>query len=255
MERLPGRCHPRAGPGVILSGRRVVLWRHGRTAWNAARRFQGHSDIALDEVGLRQARSAAPLLATLGPSKIVSSDLGRARQTAEALADLTGLEVQIDPDLRETFAGGWEGLGREELQARFGDELAAWAAGSDLAPGGGERRSEVAARMDAAIDRAFADVPPGGVLVVVTHGGSARAAIGSMLGLPSDHWGIFGVLSNCAWCVLGETQTVATSSTVSLADVVTGPSEQFPDVPTPPKWRLVEYNAQTLPEEPLSDDR
>lgn len=233
----------------------MVLWRHGRTAWNAARRFQGHSDIPLDDVGQAQAKLAAPMLASLNPSKIVSSDLQRARDTAQALADHTGLPVHVDAELRETFAGGWEGLGREELQQRFGDELAAWAAGSNLAPGGGERRSEVAERMTGAIDAALADVPSGGVLVVVTHGGSARAAIGSMLGLPADHWGILGVLSNCAWCVLGETQTEAVSVTASLADVLTGPSEQFPDVPTPPAWRLVEYNAQTLPEEALSDDR
>jgi len=195
------------------------------------------------------------MLAGLRPFKIVSSDLQRARYTAQALADLTDLNVEVDPQFRETFAGEWEGLGREELQARFGDELAAWAAGSDLAPGGGERRSEVAARMTEAVDRALADVPDDGTLVVVTHGGSARAAIGSMLGLPTNHWGILGVLSNCAWCVLGETQLVATSSTTSLADVVTGPTEKFPDVPNPPSWRLVEYNAQTLPQEPLSDDR
>lgn len=195
------------------------------------------------------------MLASLRPSKIVSSDLQRARVTAGALADLTDLDVEIDPQLRETFAGEWEGLGREELQERFGDELAAWAAGSDLAPGGGERRSEVAVRMTAAVNRALTDVPDDGTLVVVTHGGSARAAIGAMLGLPTNHWGILGVLSNCAWCVLGETQLVATSSTASLADVVAGPSERFPDVPTPPNWRLVEYNAQTLPQEPLSDDR
>lgn len=194
-------------------------------------------------------------MAPLNPSKIVSSDLQRAQRTAAALSDKTGLTVHTDQELRETFAGSWEGLGREELQARFGDELAAWAAGSDLAPGGGERRSEVATRMTAAIGRALVDVPPDGLLVVVTHGGSARAAIGAMLGLPPEHWGILGVLTNCAWCMLGETQLVATSSTASLADVVTGPSEKFPDVPTPPKWRLVEYNAQTLPEEALSDDR
>lgn len=232
-----------------------MLWRHGRTQWNAQRRFQGHSDIPLDDVGQAQAALAAPMLASLKPSKIVSSDLQRARYTAQALADLTELDVGIDPQLRETFAGEWEGLGREELQERFGDELAAWAAGSDLAPGGGERRSEVAFRMVEAIDRALVDVPDDGTLVVVTHGGSARAAIGSMLGLPTNHWGILGVLSNCAWCVLGETQLVAASSTASLADVVIGPTERFPDVPTPPSWRLVEYNAQTLPQEPLSDDR
>ena len=60
------------------------------------------------------------MLATLKPSKIVSSDLQRARQTAQALADQTGLPVHIDSELRETFAGQWEGLGREELQAEFG---------------------------------------------------------------------------------------------------------------------------------------
>ena len=255
MERLPVHRNPGARWESVLSGRKVVLWRHGRTQWNAQRRFQGHSDIPLDEVGQAQAALAAPMLASLNPSKIVSSDLQRARNTAQALADVTNLEVGIDPELRETFAGQWEGLGREELQAKFGDELAAWAAGSDLAPGGGERRSDVATRMTAAVERALVDVPAGGTLVVVTHGGSARAAIGSMLGLPANHWGILGVLSNCAWCVLGETQLVANSATASLADVLTGPSERFPDVPTPPKWRLVEYNAQTLPEEALSDDR
>ncbi len=232
-----------------------MLWRHGRTQWNAQRRFQGHSDIPLDDVGYAQAELAAAMLVSLKPSKIVSSDLQRARFTAASLAERTGLEVHIDPELRETFAGQWEGLDRKQLQAQFGDELAAWAAGSDLAPGGGERRSEVATRMTDAVSRALEGVPDGGLLVVVTHGGSARAAIGAMLGLPTKHWGILGVLSNCAWCVLGETQLVATSSTASLADVVAGPSDRFPDVPTPPKWRLVEYNAKTLPEEALSDDR
>lgn len=209
----------------------------------------------MDEVGVLQAAQAAESLATLGPSKIVSSDLQRARHTAQALAERTGLDIHVNSELRETYAGQWEGLGRAELTDRFGDELAAWAAGSDLRPGGGERRSEVALRMTTAIDEALADVPDGGVLVVVTHGGSARAAIGSMLGLPTDHWGILGVLTNCAWCVLGETRLEPNSASASLADVLTGPTEKFPDVPTPPKWRLVEYNARTLPDEPLSDDR
>jgi len=233
-----------------------VLWRHGRTAWNAQRRFQGHSDIPLDDIGRAQALSAAGMLAELKPSKIVSSDLVRARVTAQSLAEATGLGVTVDSELRETFAGQWEGLGRSELETRFGAELAAWAAGSDLAPGGGERRSQVAARMTGAIDRALADVPDHGVLVVVTHGGSARAAIGSMLGLPTDHWGILGVLTNCAWCVLGEAQVRGVGpQSGSLTDIVAEPSREYPDVPPAPKWRLVEYNARTLPDEPTSDDR
>ncbi|MGV1036115.1 MAG: histidine phosphatase family protein [Candidatus Nanopelagicales bacterium] len=227
------------------------MWRHGRTAWNAARRFQGHSNVPLDEVGRAQAAAAAPTLASMGPSMIISSDLERARHTADSLGHLVDLPVRVDPRLRETHAGAWEGLDRAALERDFGEELAAWAAGSDLAPGGGERRSEVAARMLTAIDEALADVPAGGALVVATHGGSARAAIGSMLGLPTDHWGILGVLTNCAWCVLAETK----GSANSLADLRTGPTERFPDVPPTPQWRLVEYNARTLPEEAVGDDR
>jgi broad specificity phosphatase PhoE len=256
LERLPTDRIAGPGRGAILTARKVVLWRHGRTAWNAQRRFQGHSDIPLDEVGHAQASLAAAMLAQLNPSKIVSSDLIRAQVTAQSLADATGLGVTVDPELRETFAGEWEGLGRSELEENFGVQLAAWAAGSDLSPGGGERRSQVASRMTAAIERALVEVPDHGVLVVVTHGGSARAAIGAMLGLPTDHWGILGVLTNCAWCVLGEAQLPgAVPQSGSLADVVVVPSPQFPDVPTPPKWRLVEYNARTLPDEVTADDR
>ena len=228
-----------------------MLWRHGRTAWNAERRFQGHSDIPLDDSGRAQANAAASELALLNPSKIISSDLTRARDTAGTLADRVGLSVVVDPDLRETNGGAWEGLSRPELAAQFGPQLAAWAAGSDLRPGGGERRSEVAARMTTAIARALTDVPAEGVLVVATHGGAARAAIGEMLGLPAPHWGILGVLSNCAWCVLTETGGPA----MSLMDVSAEASEQYPDIPPRPLWRLVEYNARTLPEDAAADDR
>ena len=228
-----------------------MLWRHGRTSWNAQRRFQGHSDVELDEVGLAQAQATASQLALLKPDKIVSSDLLRANVTANALATLVDLPVTTDVDLRETRAGRWEGLTRPELERKYGDELAAWAAGSNLAPGGGERRSEVATRMMRAINRALDDVPAQGCLVIVTHGGSARAAIGSMLSLPVAHWGIFGVLTNCAWCVLTE----ANGRTDSLVDISSGPTATFPDVPPTPPWRLVEYNASSLPTEGLADDR
>ncbi|MGB3014153.1 MAG: histidine phosphatase family protein, partial [Candidatus Nanopelagicales bacterium] len=92
--------------------RRLVLWRHGRTAWNLEHRFQGQTDVALDEVGVRQARAAAGLLMALRPQLIVSSDLSRARDTAQALADRTSLTVQTDPRLRETNGGRWEGRRR-----------------------------------------------------------------------------------------------------------------------------------------------
>ena len=215
-----------------MTERHIVLWRHGRTAWNAERRFQGQTDVALDDVGLAQAERAAKALARMAPSRIVSSDLSRARMTADALSAVTGIPVVLDEGLRETFAGEWEGLTRDELEERYGDELAQWSAGSGIRPGGGETRIEVADRMVAAIDRALGDLAPGGTLVVATHGGAARAAIGALLGLPPEHWAALGVLTNCAWSVLQEN--------------VSGHG---------PAWRLQEYNAGSLPVTALADDR
>ena len=212
--------------------RRIVLWRHGRTEWNALRKFQGQQDIPLDDVGQQQARDAAAKLALLSPSRIISSDLQRAFVTAQALAEKTGVEVVQDPNLRETFAGDWEGRTREYLVENHGDALAKWAAGSDLRPGGGETRTEVAARMMVAIERELAHVGQGQTLVVVTHGGSARAVIAQLLGLPPQHWAALGVLTNCAWSVLTEK-----------------------DTDYGPPWRLQEYNAGSLPVPALSDDR
>lgn len=211
-----------------MTGRRVVLWRHGRTTWNAESRFQGTTDVALDEVGVAQAERAARDLATLAPDRIVASDLERARVTAEALAVLVGLPVETDPDLRETYAGTWQGLVRDEIVAADGDTLARWLAGEDVRPGGGESRTEVAARVSAAVLRHAAALPAGGTLVVASHGGAVRAAIGTMLGLPLEHWTALGGLVNCAWSVL----------------------EEQPGG----RWRLLEHNARSLPEEVVGDE-
>ena len=213
--------------------RKIVFWRHGRTPWNAEQRFQGQTDIDLDDVGTGRALRAAGMLATLEPSMIIASDLLRASATAQPLARILGLEVHLDAGLRETFAGEWEGLRRPELESGYGDLLASWSSGADIRPGiTGETRREVAARMAAAVERALVEVSPGQVLVVVTHGGAARAGIGQMLDLPPEHWAVLGVLTNCSWSVLVENLSVY------------GPS-----------WRLQEYNAGTLPETALADDR
>ncbi len=68
-----------------MAANRVVLWRHGQTDWNVVNRFQGHSDIPLNEVGEFQAKHAAQILAGMNPTAIISSDLGRARNTAKLL--------------------------------------------------------------------------------------------------------------------------------------------------------------------------
>ena len=209
-------------------GQRVVVWRHGRTEWNLAGRFQGQSDVELDEVGVEQARTAARILTGLKPAAIVSSDLKRASATAAELGALTGLPVLATPGLRETYLGTWQGLTRDEVAARFPGEEEAWLRGDLERRGGGEtcRRSPIA--RVAAAQAALADIGPDDTLVAVTHGGSGRVLIGSMCGLPPEHWSALGVLSNCSWSLLAQRSH---------------------------RWAIAEHNAGTLPEPVLADDR
>ena len=135
----------------------IILWRHGQTDWNVANRFQGHTDIPLNDVGIFQAQHAAPLLAAMNPTMILSSDLSRAKDTAHELVKLTGLDITIDARLRETNCGAWEGLTGEEIRATDFENLKEWSLGGDNPAGGtGDRRSEVGARAYAAISEALA---------------------------------------------------------------------------------------------------
>ena len=181
---------------------RVVLWRHGQTGHNAANRFQGQLDVALDDVGRAQAARAAGMLVRLGPTRIVSSDLSRAAETAAALSQLTGLEVETDPELRELHAGAWQGLLQEEIEDRWPAEFAAWRRGDDVPIGGGERRSDLAVRVSAAVERHTEQTEDGGVLVVTAHGGALRAGMLRLLGLPIETWGRFVGLANTHWALL-----------------------------------------------------
>jgi probable phosphoglycerate mutase len=206
-----------------MSSRRVVLWRHGQTAWNVERRFQGKTDISLDTTGIAQAERAARLLAALRPIAIVSSPLQRAARTADALAELTGLTVSHDADLVERDGGAWEGLTNSEIKERYPAEYALWQ------PPGGETGAEVAKRVGTALERIIGRMPADGLLVVTSHGAALRLGLAHLLGLPEDLWDRLGGLSNCCWSVVAEMRDGG--------------------------WRLVEHNAGTLPEPVLSDDR
>ena len=208
-------------------GRRVILWRHGQTAWNVERRFQGSTDVELTETGVAQARRAAGLLVHLRPDAIVASDLSRAAATAAELSVFTGLEVTLEEGLRETYAGVWQGLTHEEIIARYGDEYAAWKRGEPVRRGGGELETEVADRAAPVVLRHAEKLPEDGTLVVVSHGGTIRTTIGRLLGLEPHSWVSLGGLTNCCWSVLGEGAR---------------------------GWRLLEHNAGTLPEPVLGDD-
>jgi probable phosphoglycerate mutase len=199
-----------------------VLWRHGQTIWNVEHRFQGQTDIPLDETGEAQADYAARRLATLRPDAIVSSDLIRAQATAAPLARLTGLAVALDKDLRERFGGDWEGLNDEEIAERYPAERASWN------PPNGESTVAVADRVRAALDRIAASLAAGQLAVVVSHGAALRLGMERLLGLPEEAFGALGPLSNCSWSVLSQRRD---------------------------RWRLLEHNAGTLPEPVLGDDR
>jgi probable phosphoglycerate mutase len=206
----------------VSGPRKIVLWRHGQTAWNVERRFQGSTDIPLDDTGRRQAVRAARLLAALRPTAIVSSPLRRAADTAWALGDITGLRVTLDPDLSERGGGEWEGLTSAEIRERYPEQHAVWQ------PPGGETTEQVAKRVTAAIERGLAGIAAGGLLVVASHGAALRLGMLRWLGFPEELWSRFGGLSNCCWSVLEEARS---------------------------GWRLAEHNAGTLPEPVLSDDR
>ena len=159
----------------------LLLIRHGETDWNASGRLQGHTDRPLNEYGRRQAAELAERLRGDGVGALYSSDLTRARETAEIVASRLGLPVVLDPDLRERNWGSWEGLTPAERS------------GVDFE---GETPEEHRERTFRAIGR-IAERHPGERVVVVTHGGSMRRIQAAVLGVALP------VVANCeAWgCV------------------------------------------------------
>lgn len=186
-----------------MSARTLVLLRHGRTAYNAAGRLQGQVDIPLDDVGRWQAdESARALLTRETPTLIVTSDLGRAADTARVLGEAAGVRVVADERLRERGFGAWEGMLREEMLAGWPEEFAAWRKGEEPTTTGAETRRGVGVRMVEAIEEHVAGLDAGETLVVVSHGAAISIAITALLGLDPDGWkGVQGA-HNAHWSVL-----------------------------------------------------
>ena len=169
------------------SGRKTIyLARHGETPWNSEGRWQGRTDIALSDIGRQQAAALAARLARLGESldHVRTSDLSRARETAEIVARALGLpEPVIDPRLRERGFGVFEGLTREECVARYPAEWTRYEQDRRLHPPGGEPQEDVAARFALAIDEAVAaEQLRSDSLLVVAHGGALRAFLSERFG-------------------------------------------------------------------------
>jgi probable phosphoglycerate mutase len=188
----------------VAAAVRLLLLRHGESTWNAERRWQGQADPPLSEVGVGQARAAAPALD--GLAAIWSSDLQRARRTAELLAG-PGRAVQLDARLRERHVGAWTGLTRDAIDARYPGWLE-----DGRRPDGWERDETVRGRGLPAVRAAVAASAPGVVLVAVTHGGFIRAIAN---GLGGESWPIPNL--GGVW-LEGDGDHVALGPRVSLLD-------------------------------------
>ena len=175
----------------------LLLVRHGETDWNRDGRWQGGSDTRLNELGREQARELAEQLDG-SIDALYSSDLARARETAEIVAAKLGLEVQVDPRLRERSFGSWEGLTMLEIEERFADSHRRWRAGE----GAGADDAEAFEDFFARVTEFLADVlrlHPDEEVLVISHGGSIRVihALAAGVDYVRDHRLIPGV-PNCS---------------------------------------------------------
>ena len=163
---------------------RLCLIRHGQTDWNLEGRYQGQSDVPLNENGLAQAHSLIEALSDRSFAAIYSSDLVRARQTAEPVANVFGLTIRIDPRLREINQGEWEGVLVDDIKARYAE---IWSKRTvdpaSVRPPGGETVGEVAQRVYAALDDITRLFPTGRV-IILSHGLSIATAICRNKGIP-----------------------------------------------------------------------
>jgi probable phosphoglycerate mutase len=185
---------PLDGRLPLMTNTRILLIRHGETAWNAERRLQGHIDIALNATGERQAAALAAALAPEHVDLVFASDLQRAWQTAEAIAGPRGMGVERMESLRERCYGGFEGLLYSEIAARFPLEFAAWQARDidAVMPSGARAAESFRAFYRRAVGAilALAEQHAGKTIVIVAHGGvlecAYRAALGMLLETPRD---------------------------------------------------------------------
>lgn len=168
-----------------MSDRRIVLVRHGVTEWNREGRFQGQLDPPLAEAGHREARLLAERIAgdpLLRPARLISSSLGRATETARAIGEAVGVEVEADPRLMEIGQGDWEGRTHAQLEVDDRDRYLAWRSAAGIRqPPGGEPIEAAARRVRSLLD----DLQDNGAwpACLVSHGGTLRILAHALLDL------------------------------------------------------------------------
>jgi broad specificity phosphatase PhoE len=165
--------------------KRVYIFRHGETDWNREGRFQGHLDVPINETGRRQATELVSRLDGSGIEAILSSDLSRAYETARIVANQLGIPVFSHEGLREAHLGEAQGLVREEIERRFGTEIAAkWRSNqisdADISYPGGESGAAIMKRVFEAMEAFLHDRTYGSV-AISTHGGVIRRVMQRLL--------------------------------------------------------------------------
>lgn len=186
-----------------MTAGRLLLLRHGTTDWNNGGRFQGHADVPLNAEGLALAERTAAELAGRGLARVVSSDLSRARETAQAVAAVTGVEVEVDPRLREVDVGTWAGLDMETVGRLEPDFWPALHQGRDFRRSPeGETATEAGERVADALRACAAGAADGEVALAVGHGLSLRVGALLLMGLDYSRARLFGGLVNCGWIEL-----------------------------------------------------
>jgi broad specificity phosphatase PhoE len=162
----------------------LYLTRHGETDWNKEGRWQGHTDISLNETGRQQAVFLASRLATFGIKHVASSDLARARETAEIAARELGIEmVHIDHRFRERSFGVFEGLTREEVAAQYPSQWSDYQEDKRVTPPGAEPHEMVISRVRQGLAHVLSSAPATSPALIVTHGGSLRVLLQELSGI------------------------------------------------------------------------
>ena len=167
--------------------RRLWLVRHGATLWNSEQRFCGHSDVPLSEEGLAQAHWLARYLQGQHISTLYTSDLLRARQTAEMIAT-PSIQIEVSSAWREIAFGAWEGLTYEQITQQFPSHLEFFSHPLSASPPDGESLQALMQRVQAAfLELArVASTPEEGDIVLVSHGGPLRVLLSMVLAMPLE---------------------------------------------------------------------
>ena len=196
---------------------RLLLARHGESVWNAEKRFQGHTDIALSARGRAQAEALGRALRGYRVSAAYVSPFRRARETAELALRELGVSMTIVHELRELSLGDWEGYTVDEVRAREGDPYRAWLrAPHDCPPPGGEPLPVVSERVRVAVDRIAAAHPNGEDVLIVSHGGVISVYACALLGCSFNQlWRLR--VDNCSLTVARPPRLVSLNDTAHLA--------------------------------------